>query len=903
MFDTPMLRAVLLAVGVSLGGCGSEDGPPPRDPATAAAIAQLEKGTPDERLAAVRELATTTDPATARPLAEAAIHDVDMQVRLEAIRGLARPAILSDPKPLIALLDDPREEVRLAAAQALATFDTPQTVLALDGKLSDASPVVRLAAVRSLGAMADGRHVGVLIERFDRVSPEERVATLDVLGNATPEQVAMVGRALGGDRDEERLAAAEAAGRIASPTLAGPLESLAREPLSEARRAEIEARIAAGGQPEDIRSIAAQMNQQDLRNNNRPPADRVQRLLAADPATLRKPFEAMVHAQTQTAERVVRDAAVGALAKVGEGVAALLELMGDEDPAVAEAATAAVAGGGEGGEKGEARLRAVVLGAKRPGEARLRALTLLMHSGEAGPTAQQVLRERLTTEANEEQATPSEVSTDEGDDADADTDEGDALVHHVALPPPTRALLTQLLTDEDVRLRVEAAPHLAAHVTSDEADAAGVLPVLLEASRSEDAAVRGAAVSGLTSMRDGAAVRRLLELLRDTSASTDRQRVVRSLGRAGNAAAVEPLLAVVREGGEGGEGDLRVEAVQALGRIGDPAAGGGLVDTWEANEAARARTADREREKYLGWLNYHILNALGDVRAKEAVEPLLTRLAAATRDARGSGDGVSEMEALGKIGDPRAVEPIIARLENGNFRYKRHTNYTTLAGVTALGRLNHPRAVPVLDRFVKHPPKVDVDNDSTFTQALALQTLAIIDDPTATRTLVGYLADPDVSAQLKLSHVAPAIVRAGEKARDPLLRLVREAEPDEREDAGVLAAQLLALLSRDPASRGEVVEALRAMVGGGAGKNVLRRVVVALEIMPRESKDDADLATALLVRLLMHDDADVRVWSAVSLGKRGDAAALPALREAASGEDAALSRWATWAVERIQAGG
>ena len=905
------------------GGCGADESPQPRDAATAAAIGELQAGNPAQRLAAVRELAGADDPAVARPLAAAAAGDRDVQVRLEAIRALGRPRVLPDPAPLIGLLSDPVEEVRLASAQTLGAFESPAVAGALRVSLDDPSMVVRLAAIRSLGQSASA-DADVLVRRYDAASPEERLATLSVLGSRdSPERRVLILAALGAERDEERAAAAAAAGRGGGAQWVQPLTALARRPLSEARLVEMEARLDAGPQPTDLRGIARQLNAQDLRNNNRPPADQLQRLLADPPEKYRKPFEAMVREEQAQSERQVRRTAVEALARLdggeggeggGEGIAALLELMGDADRELARAASEAVAA--SGAARGVARgvasegqaagpLRAVMMDPERATAARLRALSLVMDRNEVEPSAQDVLRERLAAATGGPD--DAETRTD-ADDADADADDDPHTDQPVAgtptatpLAPPMRDLLSRLLDDPDPRLRAEAARRLAEH-----GDMWG-LPSLLDLSRSDDPATRSAATAGLTAAVESGddaatprAVDRLIDLLRDASAASDHERIVRALGRGGEGVAgagavkagraVGALVEVMRD--ERRPGDLRVEAVQALGRLGDPAAGAALVEQWRAGERARTDTRDKGREKFLGWLNHNLLIAMGDVKASEAVDPLIDRVQRSTRNDRRAGDAHEEMTALGKIGDPRAVEPIIARLETGRFRFKRHTNFTTLAGVTALGRLDDARALPLLDRFVHHPPPPDRAEGSTFTQRLALRAMATMSDPGAARMLVGYLADGDLDATLKAREVAPAILLGGIKMRDPLLDLLRDAAEDEREDAGVFAAQLLAMLPAP--SHGETVTALAAMADGGVDKPVLRRIIIAMEAMPGED------ALGLLVRLLRHDDADVRQWSAVALGKRGDPAALPALREAAASGDAESTRWAVWAIERIE---
>jgi HEAT repeat protein len=116
-----------------------------------------------------------------------------------------------------------------------------------------------------------------------------------------------------------------------------------------------------------------------------------------------------------------------------------------------------------------------------------------------------------------------------------------------------------------------------------------------------------------------------------------RWRVAESLGRIGDARAVEPLVGALRDQDLG----VRRAAASALGQIGTAAV-----------EPLIAVLGDR----IVGMYAASALGPIGDARA---VEPLIGAL----KDPTFSGREAAE-EALGKIGDSRAVEPLIAALED-----------------------------------------------------------------------------------------------------------------------------------------------------------------------------------------------------------------------------------------------
>ncbi len=764
-------RGTVLACGLALTACG-EAGPPVPEGARDT-VRALQSGTPAQRREAAAALAGSESPGVAGPLLDAARGDRDVRVRAAAVRAVATPAVLPNPAPLVEMVDDPEQRVRLAVVEVLPRYSTADVAAALTHAMNDASPPVRLAAFRAAGEAGGGVLLDVLAERAGGEHPvQERIAALQALGRAGDRSRIPVPIAAVSDKDAGvRRAAVEAVGRL--------------------------------GTSADVTKLIEGIN-----------------------------------------EGVAAVARIDAIAAIGgdAGVTGLLTLLERADTPVRDAAAVALARISGTGGPARGRLETILRDPAEPVDVRLLVLQTLLAKG--------------TTEA------------------DGPRD------------PGLRSILTDLLDDAQPRVRIAAAGALTKSQESAEAGAVGAvgavgaggttaIDTLIELARSNDPATRDAAIVALTDDAVGGgtlvpAVPRLSELLGDASAADHRARLAAALGRSGDAAAVEPLVKVLRDRDQ--PPPVQQAVVQALAALGDPRAGAAILEHWRA-------TGDDG-----------LIRVMGDVRAKEAVGPLIERVRQSMADGRRVTDGHAEMEALGKIGDARAVDVLIERMRRGSQRFKRHTNYTTQAGLTALGRLGDAKAIPLFDSLIHNPPKDDVNNRSTFTHDLAIAQLANMPQPEAARLLVGYLADPAVSQVVKQGVIGPALLTAGERAKAPLLDLLQRDGFNEEADPGVFAAQMLPLLGVP------VMEDLRAVVESDPPEPVLRRVIVGLEA---SDPSEAAAATTLLITLLQHENPPVRKWAAVSLGKHGDAAALPPLRAAAADPDAEVAKWAKWAIAEI----
>ncbi len=102
-----------------------------------------------------------------------------------------------------------------------------------------------------------------------------------------------------------------------------------------------------------------------------------------------------------------------------------------------------------------------------------------------------------------------------------------------------------------------------------------------------------------------------------------------------------------------------------------------------------------------------LLEAMGMLRQKEAVDPLLAMLA----DPEQSGDHRRAIEALGRIGDPRAVGPLIKMLQDAKTDDRNW--WQGYAEMTALVRIGSPEALAAAEN---HLSSVQ-DNRAFFNQA------------------------------------------------------------------------------------------------------------------------------------------------------------------------------------------
>lgn len=225
----------------------------------------------------------------------------------------------------------------------------------------------------------------------------------------------------------------------------------------------------------------------------------------------------------------------------------------------------------------------------------------------------------------------------------------------------------------------------------------------LERLKSEDPDTREKAVEELTRSPNPAAVQTLLAMLRD-SARHVRFAAAKTLGMMEEKLAVDALVVLLSDGDT-----VRFQAARSLGMIGDARAVEPLI------RALKDPEEDVRKEAAL---------ALGKIRDPRAVEPLLVLLASK----EGYGDAAqAAAQALGQIGDRRAFEPLKAVLTRRQFSYLRMHS-----AILALGSFRDPSVVDIIGGFLM---------DRSY--EAAVRALAMIETPRALELLGEFILERD----------------------------------------------------------------------------------------------------------------------------------------------------------------
>jgi hypothetical protein len=179
---------------------------------------------------------------------------------------------------------------------------------------------------------------------------------------------------------------------------------------------------------------------------------------------------------------------------------------------------------------------------------------------------------------------------------------------------------------------------------------------------------------------------KLLDGLQNPDAEI-RAEAVQLLGKMGDMRAAELLISVLQDEDD----NVRADAVQAFSRLG-PAAIAKVRDVLQdRNSPKRAEAA----------------HALGMVGGTQAVEPLLDALTDADWEVRHQA-----AEALGKLGDRRAVGPLMNLLTDTNAEVR-------ACAAWALGDIGDPQALPVLERIRQRDTDLDANGQPVQDTAAA----------------------------------------------------------------------------------------------------------------------------------------------------------------------------------------
>lgn len=165
----------------------------------------------------------------------------------------------------------------------------------------------------------------------------------------------------------------------------------------------------------------------------------------------------------------------------------------------------------------------------------------------------------------------------------------------------------------------------------------------------------------------------------------ERMDAIKELGKIGDKTAAPALLEWLNK-----EGDWQPEAAYALGQLGDVSIAPELIKSIDTTVGAGNDKKSRNRNR----TNANIIKALGMLKAKEAVEPILKLTSASEPTVR-----EAALRALGQINNPAATAPLMDIALNDREPYLRKV------AIEALGDMGDPKAIPALVKalFIEVP--------------------------------------------------------------------------------------------------------------------------------------------------------------------------------------------------------
>ena len=444
---------------------------------------------------------------------------------------------------------------------------------------------------------------------------------------------------------------------------------------------------------------------------------------------------------------------------------------------------------------------------------------------------------------------------------------GDGVVADVA-----KALARHALKDSDPAVRRDAA--LAFHAGLAKHRPAFELERILD--HEPDAQVRAALVQALARCQASGVVDRLLRSLANDPSPAVRREAADALGARGDDRCVEPLKKALRDK----DADVRRAAATALAPYGASSPADDLF--------AQLRDPDvNVRRETVG--------SLANAEDPRAVEGLIEALEDEDPDVRGLA-----IDALASLGDLRAVRPLIRRLDDrarlesvyvyyGDDDSAQQDVYLMPKAAQALAYLGDPQAIEPLIGVLGETGRPG--------RHRVAEALGMFGDPEAVGALVTATGDPD---PLLRAYAVRALPRfpGDEQALGRLAAILQDAQ----ELSAVRTEAALALGEfGDPRALGvlqpvalgdpdwrcsvaamESILALEPEQGPGWLEHVFQegepgRRLCAAVVLGRRAYQPA---LHPLVEALGHDNPDIRLDVARTLGYLGEPAAVPALQEA-----------------------
>lgn len=297
----------------------------------------------------------------------------------------------------------------------------------------------------------------------------------------------------------------------------------------------------------------------------------------------------------------------------------------------------------------------------------------------------------------------------------------------------------------------------------------------------------------------------------------------------------------------GGPYNLRVPAVQAIASIEDKRVLRPLLAALGSPDPAVCGAAAE------------VLSRMGDPQIAPALIGVLRHADAQAR--------VVAAEALGRMNAVAAGEPLRLLLRDTSWDVRR-------AAAEALGRLRDVGSVDALARVLQDP-----DQDVRETTALALGRLH---DRSAIRPLVIALKDPSASVR---RIVSAALTRIDERwnSSEEALAAVEELK--------------IGMLDRDPDVRYLVGKVLASL---GQSPPEAALATPSEDHLSVTADKRRKLAVSLFVAILSHEDRDLRLAAAESLGRLGDERSQNALNQAMGDGDACVRNAAAAALAAMK---
>lgn len=862
---------LLFIIGLLLTSTGCSRGPAPDASASSSSNSNVDQwirflatGDPPRRAEAVTELGKLQKYEYVEYILKAAVNDRQIPVRVAAIEALAQPGLLRDKemRSVVLLLSGGDSEVRMAACRALSVIKPPDAAEALLRCIHDRDSSVRLAAVESLAKL--GPSVVPMFESiFATGSSDQKSMVAAVTGKTkSPAYVSILTSGLKDDDDDVRRACAEALGLIGQTSAVPPLVTLMADPLSSARLDEFKQRLLQRPRESDYALMIKILDDDCVKQRRRPPDDRHQWIRQGNASTTSAAaavYRRALDIQQRDAARFVRSSALQAITNIApanlDSVLVGLLALPDEDASDLASQALRVRG-----DTARQLLIQTAQDSKLTPLTRVRAVDVLSPKVVVAKVNEtDKLRMFLLDNYKPETGEESQQT-------------GSPTI--VELAPAIRQLFLSLLADPDAQVRAAAASHLG------EAGAKEAIEPLLEIFRRGDPSQMDRVTTALACFKDDRIAPVLIAALDDKRYAINHVTIVKALGAIGDKRATATL---VRAAVDRDDPAIQMQAIDSLGFINDPLAippmlalmtklDANLKEMSKRKPTAGEAEAFRARMRAVGQLDEKLVQFFGVVRSREAVEPLVGRMADTNRNV-----DTDVLVSLGQIGDARAVGPISNYIAtHGSYHMRLYVNHTTKAGLDALVAIGDPGGIEIMKRFATNWQ----DPKDPFTGKYAIEAMGRMKNPAAVAVLMQYLTDPAVDPSMKDACVGPALAVAGIIAKEPLLKTLKES-PKPRENAttdpGMYAAQILAVMDKPEIN---VVPDLVRVLATKPPAYVVQRINESL------AQTHHDSAVQALADVLKTADIGVRQSAALALGKSKLRSAIPHLQAALKDADA-----------------